>query len=339
MGNNRLILDVLEGKPTKRTPVWLMRQAGRYMSEYRKIREKVSFLELCKTPELACEVTLQPLKAFDLDAAILFSDILVPIEPMGVNLEFTPAPVISNPVRSAKEVEKLKPVEPKEELPFVLDAVKLIKENIDVPLIGFAGAPFTLACYMVEGSGSKNFLEIKTLMHKDPQTFFDLMEKITESTYRYLQAQIDNGCNIVQVFDTWAGILSPYDYREFVYPFVKKLVNKLENAHVIYFAKDSATFYNDIKNLNCSGLGVDWKIGLDNAAEILDNKFVLQGNLDPAVLFADQKTIANQTDRIISEAKKIKGHIFNLGHGILPKTPVENVRFMVDYVKEKTANA
>jgi len=334
-----LILDVLEGKEVERTPVWLMRQAGRYMSEYRKIREKVSFLELCKTPELACEVTLQPLKAFKLDAAILFSDILVPIEPMGVNLEFTPAPVIANPVRNSQAVQRLKPVDPEEELPFVLEAVRLIKENIEVPLIGFAGAPFTLACYMVEGSGSKNFLEIKTLMHKNPDAYFELMEKVTESTYRYLQAQINNGCSIVQVFDTWAGILSPSDYKTFVYPFVEKLVNKLENAHVIYFAKDSATFYKDIKKLNCSGLGVDWKIALNDAADILDNKFVLQGNLDPAVLFADQKTIADEIDRIISEAKDIKGHIFNLGHGILPKTPVENVKFMVDYVKEKTADA
>ncbi|MEC9493072.1 uroporphyrinogen decarboxylase [Flexistipes sp.] len=339
MENNRLILDVLEGKDVERTPVWLMRQAGRYMSEYRKIREKVSFLELCKTPELACEVTLQPLKAFKLDAAILFSDILVPIEPMGVDLEFTPAPVIANPVRNSQNVQRLKPVDPEEELPFVLEAVRLIKDNINVPLIGFAGAPFTLACYMVEGSGSKNFLEIKTLMHKNPDAFFELMEKITESTYRYLQAQINNGCSIVQVFDTWAGILSPSDYKTFVYPFVEKLVNKLENAHVIYFAKDSATFYKDIKKLNCSGLGVDWKIALNDAADILDNKFVLQGNLDPAVLFADQKTIADEIDRIISEAKDIKGHIFNLGHGILPKTPVENVKFMVDYVKEKTADA
>jgi len=339
MESNRLILDVLEGKDVERTPVWLMRQAGRYMSEYRKIREKVSFLELCKTPELACKVALQPLKAFNLDAAILFSDILVPIEPMGVNLEFTPAPVIANPVRNSQDVQRLKPVEPKEELPFVLEAVRLIRDNINVPLIGFAGAPFTLACYMVEGSGSKNFLEIKTLMHKNPEAFFELMEKVTESTYRYLQAQINNGCSIVQVFDTWAGILSPSDYKTFVYPFVEKLVNNLENAHVIYFAKDSATFYKDIKKLNCSGLGVDWKIALNDAADILDNKFVLQGNLDPAVLFADQKTIASEIDRIISEAKDIKGHIFNLGHGILPKTPVENVRFMVDYVKEKTTDA
>ncbi|AEI14815.1 Uroporphyrinogen decarboxylase [Flexistipes sinusarabici DSM 4947] len=339
MENNRLILDVLEGKDVERTPVWLMRQAGRYMSEYRKIREKVSFLELCKTPELACEVTLQPLKAFKLDAAILFSDILVPIEPMGVDLEFTPAPVIANPVRNPQDVQRLKPVDPEEELPFVLEAVRLIKDNIEVPLIGFAGAPFTLACYMVEGSGSKNFLEIKTLMHKNPDAFFELMEKVTESTYRYLQAQINNGCSIVQVFDTWAGILSPSDYKTFVYPFVEKLVNKLENAHIIYFAKDSTTFYKDIKKLNCAGLGVDWKIALNDAADLLDNKFVLQGNLDPAVLFADQKTIADEIDRIISEAKDIKGHIFNLGHGILPKTPVENVKFMVDYVKEKTADA
>ncbi len=337
MPKNRLILDVLEGKPRERTPVWLMRQAGRYMPEYRKIRENVSFLQLCKTPELACEVTLQPLEAFGLDAAILFSDILIPIEPMGVELAFTPAPVIANPVRNESDINKLKTVNPYEQLSFVLETVKLIKENINVPLIGFSGAPFTLACYMVEGSGSKNFLEIKMLMHKNRDAFNTLMEKITESTYTYLQAQIDNGCDLVQIFDTWAGILSPFDYKTFILPHVDRLIDKLKSAHVIYFAKDSATFYSDIKKLNCSALGVDWKISLSKAAEFLDNKFVLQGNLDPALLFAGQKTIASEVGRILDEAESVKGHIFNLGHGILPRTPVENVKFLVDYVKERSS--
>jgi uroporphyrinogen decarboxylase len=337
MPENRLILDVLEGKSHERTPVWLMRQAGRYMPEYREIREKVSFLELCKTPELACEVTLQPLKAFGLDAAILFSDILVPIEPMGVELAFNPAPVIANPVRNESDINKLKTVDPYVQLPFVLEAVKRIKKNINVPLIGFSGAPFTLACYMVEGGGSKNFLKVKTLMHKNRDAFNRLMEKITESTFKYLQAQIDNGCDIVQIFDTWAGILSPSDYKTFILPHVDRLTKKLKGAHVIYFAKDSATFYSDIKNLSCSGLGVDWKISLCDAAELLDNKFVLQGNLDPALLFTDQKVIAGEVDRILKEAESVKGHIFNLGHGILPGTPVENVRFLVEYVREKSS--
>lgn len=337
MPKNRLILDVLEGKPRERTPVWLMRQAGRYMPEYRKIREKVSFLQLCKTPELACEVTLQPLEAFGLDAAILFSDILIPIEPMGIQLAFTPAPVIANPVRNESDINKLKTVNPYEQLSFVLETVKLIKKNINVPLIGFSGAPFTLACYMVEGSGSKNFLEIKTLMHKNRDAFNTLMEKITESTYAYLQAQIDNGCDLVQIFDTWAGILSPFDYKTFVLPHVDRLINKLNAAHVIYFAKDSATFYPDIKKLNCSALGVDWKISLSKAAKLLDNKFVLQGNLDPALLFAGQETISSEVDRILGEAESVNGHIFNLGHGILPRTPVENVKFLVDYVKERSS--
>jgi uroporphyrinogen decarboxylase len=241
MGFNTLILDVLEGKKVSKKPVWLMRQAGRYMPEYMAVRKKVSFLELCKTPELACEVTLQPIDILGVDSAILFSDILIPIEPMGVNLDFNPAPYISNPIEKLSDVKKLRVIEPENDVPFVIDTVKLLVKELNVPLIGFSGAPFTLACYMVEGGGSKNFVKIKTLMHTEREAYNLLMDKITESTVEYLQAQIDNGCKIVQVFDTWAGIVSPKDYSELVFPYVKKIVDSLKGAYVIYFAKDSAT--------------------------------------------------------------------------------------------------
>lgn len=335
MAFNNLILDALNGKNVSKTPVWLMRQAGRYMPEYMAVRKKVSFLQLCKTPELACEVTLQPVDILGVDAAIVFSDILIPVEPMGIKLDFNPAPAISNPVRNAKDVEKLRVIDPFNDVPFVLDAVKLLVKELNVPLIGFSGAPFTLACYMVEGGGSRNFTYIKTLMHKEFKVYDELMNKITISTAKYLQAQVDSGCPIVQIFDTWAGIVSPNDYNRFIFPYVDKLINMLKNAHVIYFAKESATFYNKIKDLNCTGLGVDWKINLDEADKILCNKFVLQGNLDPAILFTDQKTISEETDEILKLGSNIKGHIFNLGHGILPETPVENVKFLVDYVHDK----
>ncbi|MBZ4672118.1 uroporphyrinogen decarboxylase [Deferribacterales bacterium Es71-Z0220] len=335
MGFNTLILDVLEGKKVSKKPVWLMRQAGRYMPEYMAVRKKVSFLELCKTPELACEVTLQPIDILGVDSAILFSDILIPIEPMGVNLDFNPAPYISNPIEKLSDVKKLRVIEPENDVPFVIDTVKLLVKELNVPLIGFSGAPFTLACYMVEGGGSKNFVKIKTLMHTEREAYNLLMDKITESTVEYLQAQIDNGCKIVQVFDTWAGIVSPKDYSELVFPYVKKIVDSLKGAHVIYFAKDSATFYSKIKELGCAGIGVDWKIELDEAAKLLDNKFVLQGNLDPVLLFTDKATLKENIDLIFDKTKNVKGHIFNLGHGILPETPVENVKFLVDYVHSK----
>jgi uroporphyrinogen decarboxylase len=335
MAFNDLILKVLRGEKVEKTPIWLMRQAGRYMPEYMAIRKKVSFLELCKTPELACEVTLQPVDILKVDAAILFSDILIPVEPMGINLDFNPAPTISNPVRKKEDVEKLRVIDPYEDVPFVIEAVKLLVRELNVPLIGFSGAPFTLACYMVEGGGSKNFTHIKTLMHTDGVTYKQLLEKITDSTIKYLQAQIDNGCKIVQIFDTWAGILSPLDYANYVFPYVKKIVDNLKNAYVVYFAKDSATFYDKIKELNCDCLGVDWKCDLDKASKITDNKFILQGNLDPAILFTNKDVIKREVDYIFEKARDIKGHIFNLGHGIMPETPVENVKFLVEYVHQR----
>lgn len=330
---NELLLKALNGEKTDRPPIWLMRQAGRYMEEYMEVRRKVTFLELCKTPELAAKVTHQPVDILGVDAAILFSDILIPVEPMGINLDFNPAPVISSPIRTLKHAEGLKIIDPEKDLKFIIETVKLLVRDLRVPLIGFSGAPFTLACYMIEGGGSKNFIEIKKLMHSKDKTYSVLMEKLTLSTIKYLQSQIDNGCPVVQIFDTWAGILSPSEYEEFVFPYVKEITDNLRNAHVIYFAKDSATFYKIIKKVNCSGIGVDWKIDLDDADDALDKRFVLQGNLDPVSLFADKDTIKRMTKSIIEKGKKAKGHIFNLGHGILPGTPVENVKYLVNLVK------
>lgn len=330
---NDLLLRALSKEKTERPPVWLMRQAGRYMPEYRAIRSKVSFLELCKTPELACEVTLQPVDILGVDAAILFSDILIPVEPMGIELDFNPAPLIHNPVRTLAQAQALKVPDPKTTLPYVYEIIRLLIKKLNVPLIGFSGAPFTLACYMIEGKGSKSFLEVKKLMHLEPEAYKIIMDKLTEATRLYLQNQIDEGCPVVQIFDTWAGILSPVEYRENVLPWVKELVSSLKNAHVIYFAKDGAAYFDDMKELNCSGMGLDWKTDIVKADKMLDNKFCLQGNLDPALLFADKKTITRFAKEIIEGGKSAPGHIFNLGHGIMPETPVGNVIHLVKTVK------
>ncbi len=333
MSFNDLLLKALHKENVERPPVWLMRQAGRYMAEYRAIREKVSFLELCKSPELACEVTLQPIDALGVDAGILFSDILVPIEPMGVDLSFNPAPFISNPVRTEADVNRLKSFDPTVEVPYVYETIKLLVKKLNVPLIGFSGAPFTLACYMVEGQGSKSFLEVRKMMLNTPKVFTDLMDKLTDSTIAYLQAQIDAGCAVVQVFDTWAGILPQIEYKEMVFPHVKRIVDTLKGAPVIYFAKEGAAYFDTIKELDCAGLGLDWKTNIKEADEKLGHKFCLQGNVDPAILFAGKDAVKRYTLEAIADGKHAAGHIFNLGHGIMPKTPVENVKYMVDLVK------
>lgn len=334
MAFNDLLLRTINGEKTERPPVWFMRQAGRYMEEYRAVRKNVTFLELCKSPDLCTEVTLQPIEAFGFDNAILFSDILVPIEPMGVELDFNPAPVIANPVRTLEAADKLRELDPEKDVPFVMETVRKLVKALNVPLIGFSGAPFTLACYMVEGSGSKNYEHIKTLMHTQPQTYRVMMEKLTNSTLKYLQAQIDNGAHVVQMFDTWAGVVSPYDYEKFIFPYVSYIADNLKGAPLIYFAKDSFSFYDIIGKLNCAGMGVDWKTRLTDADERLGKgKYVLQGNFDPVQLFGTKESIKETALKILEEGKTLKGHIFNLGHGILPPTPRENVDYLVKIVK------
>lgn len=335
MAFNDLLLKALNKEKTERPPVWLMRQAGRYMSEYRAVREKVSFLDLCKTPELACEVTLQPIDILGLDAAILFSDILIPVEAMGVKLSFDPAPKIANPIKTQKDVDNLKQLNPMADVPFVYEAIKLLVKKLNVPLIGFSGAPFTLACYMAEGAGSKSFLEIRKMMLNEPKMFASLMEKLSDSTISYLQKQIDAGCAAVQMFDTWAGILPQSEYTESVFPHVARIVDSVKGAPFIYFAKDGAAYFDTIKNLKCAGIGLDWKTGIKEADAKLDHKFCLQGNLDPALLFAGKPAIKKYAEIAIKEGKDVPGHIFNLGHGIMPKTPVENVKYLIDIVKGK----
>lgn len=332
MAFNDLLLKALHKEKTERPPVWLMRQAGRYMPEYMAVRKNVTFLELCKTPELACEVTLQPIDILGADAAILFSDILIPIEPIGIDLNFNPAPVIANPVRTQDDINKLRAFNPESDAPFVYKTINLLVKKLNVPLIGFSGAPFTLACYMTEGGGSKSFLEIRKMMLNTPALYHSLMAKLTEDTIKYLQAQVSHGCAAIQMFDTWAGILPPAEYKEMVFPYVKEISESI-SAPFIYFAKDGSAYFETMKELNCAGIGVDWKTTLSEADKKLGGKFTLQGNMDPAVLFSNKETITKTAQNIIEEGKKCAGHIFNLGHGIMPQTPVENVKHLINTVK------
>jgi uroporphyrinogen decarboxylase len=340
---NTRFLKACRCEPVDCTPVWFMRQAGRYMEEYRKIRSKYSFLTMCKTPELAAEVTLQPVKKLGVDAAILFADILLPLEGMGVSFDFAKneGPVIYKPVRSKTDIIALKIIEPDKDVPFVLEAIKLIKRELNgqIPLIGFAGAPFTLASYIIEGGHSKNYLYTKCLMYKEPQIWHLLMEKLAQVVLLYLNAQIEAGVEAIQIFDSWVGCLSPSDYKEYVLPHMQRLIGNLkDNVPVIHFATNNANLLELMREAGGDVIGIDWRIDLDKAWQRLGFKTAIQGNLDPAVLFAPMEVVREKAREILDKASGRAGHIFNLGHGILPQTPVENVIALVEEVHNYSQN-
>ncbi len=338
---NDRFLKACRREPVDATPVWFMRQAGRYMKAFRDIREKHSLLTVCKTPELACEVTLQPINRFDFDASIIFADILLPLEPMGLKLEFVKGegPVIYNPLRSEKDVEALKPVVPEESLAYVMEAIKLARANLNVPLIGFAGAPFTLASYMIEGGASRNYLYTKKMMYGAPETWNRLMMKLTRVLADYLSAQVDAGAQALQVFDSWIGALSPGDYRTYVFPHMKRLFSALQafGVPLIHFGTGTATLLQMQKEAGGDVIGLDWRVNLDEAWDHLGHEVAVQGNLDPLTLFGPISELEKRVDDIIRRAGKHPGHIFNLGHGILPETPLESVEAVIQMVHEKSA--
>ena len=333
---NMRFLDACWGKPVDRTPVWLMRQAGRYLPEYMAVRSKCTFLELCKTPELAAEVTIQPVDILGVDAAIMFSDILTPVEPMGMKLDFVPGPVFESPIRSMADVDKLRIPQMEQDVPYVLETIKILRRELagKVPLIGFGGAPFTLACYMVEGKGSKDFAQIKRMMYAAPDVYAALMEKITTMSMEYLNAQITAGAQCIQIFDTWGGILSPADYERYVLPYTVRLINGLNRVEtpVIHFVKGSGAMLDTVKKAGGDVMGLDWHVNLGAARDLIGPQMAVQGNLDPTVLFATRDIIEREVKRILDENSNRPGHIFNLGHGILPTVPPENARFMVECV-------
>jgi uroporphyrinogen decarboxylase len=321
------------------TPIWLMRQAGRYMKEYRALRKKYSFLEMCKNPELAAKVTLQPIERFKLDAAIIFSDILIPLEPMGVAFEFAKGegPVFHHPLREMRDVEKLRIIEPEEEVPFLVKAIQIVRRELDgkIPLIGFSGAPFTLASYIIEGGHSKNYILAKGMMYQDPGAWQALMEKLSEVLIRYLNAQIRAGVQALQIFDSWVGCLSPGDYEKYALPYSRKVIEGVDKrVPLIHFATDSATLLERMEQAGGDVIGVDWRVDLKEAWKRLGDKVAIQGNLDPVVLFSSPELIKREVKRILDDAEGRPGHIFNLGHGILPNTPVDHVAALVDMVHE-----
>jgi uroporphyrinogen decarboxylase len=332
------LLSACRKMPVDFTPVWFMRQAGRYLPEYRRLREKYDLLALCKTPELSAEVTLQPVKILGVDAAILFADLLLPFEPMGVPFHFAKGegPVIENPIRTPKDVEKLKPVFPEVDLSYVLSAVKLIKKELEnrLPLIGFAGAPFTLASYLIEGGHSQNFLLVKRFMREEKEAWHLLMEKLSIIVANFSKAQIQAGADAVQLFDSWAGILSPEDYQDFVLPYSRKILSEVSQtgAPSIHFATGNAGMLEIFSQAGGDVIGIDWRIALDDAWKKIGEK-AIQGNLDPALLFAEPSELEMAVRKILKKAGGKPGHIFNLGHGVLPGTPVDNVKRVVEWVR------
>lgn len=339
---NDLFLRACKRQDVERTPIWIMRQAGRYLPEYRAVRAKSDFLTMCKTPELAAEVTIQPIDIIGVDAAILFSDILVIPEAMGMHLEMNEGkgPVFPNPIRTVDDAKKLKDIDPTKELKYVLDAVALTKKNLAnrVPLIGFSGSPWTLLTYMVEGKGSKNFSEVKKLIYNNPELAHSILDKLSKTIAGYLSAKIDAGCNAVQIFDTWGGILSQNDFEEFSLQYVEKIISQIKRKDepVIFFAKGVHFKLNKLASIGADVLGLDWTMDLGEVRKQVGDKVSLQGNMDPTVLYANKTKIKQETVRVLNSFGKGNGHIFNLGHGILPDIDPENVKTFVQYVKEES---
>jgi len=317
-----------------------MRQAGRYMPEYRRIREKYSFIEMCKSPEVSAEITMQPVEFLGVDAAIIFSDIMLPLEGMGIEFEFLESggPVIKTTVQSMSDAQKLRIPDARESTPYLFDAIKLARERLEgrVPLIGFSGAPFTLASYIIEGGHSRNYAATKQMMYGEPGVWHSLMEKLAGMLSGYLKAQVEAGAQALQVFDSWVGCLSPDDYDRYVMPHSKRLFDDLKelDAPMIHFGTDTATLIERLRDAGGDVIGVDWRIDIDEARERIGFDRAVQGNLDPTALFAPVGVIKEKVRDILDRAAGLPGHIFNLGHGILPKTPPENAKAMVDMVHE-----
>ena len=324
-------------EPVPYTPVWLMRQAGRYMPEYRAVRAKTSFLELCKNPSLAAEVTVTAANRLGVDAAIIFADILLILEPMGLDLEFAAGegPVIHNPVRQASDVDRLLELEDVGALDFVNEAIRQTRRELppDMPLIGFCGAPFTLASYLIEGGASKNYVQTKRLMYNDPGAWHAMMSLVARGLGKYLNAQIEAGAQAVQLFDSWVGCLNPDDYREFVLPHTQSVIRNVKTGvPVIHFGTGTAALLELMREAGGDVIGLDWRVRLDEGWQRIGHDVAVMGNLDPVVLFANQAVLRRETTRVLEQAGGRPGHIFNLGHGILPETPVENVIALVETV-------
>jgi uroporphyrinogen decarboxylase len=336
---NSRFMKAVRREPVDTTPVWIMRQAGRYLPEYMAVRNKVTFIELCKTPELACQVTVEARNILQTDAAILFADLLPILEPMGIDLEYVKGegPVIHNPLKEPGAVNRLTALESVDVLDYVFQAIKLIRAELpaDIPLLGFAGAPFTLASYCIEGGGSKNYVHTKQLMYSDSGAWAALMNKLVDSVSIYLKAQIAAGVQAVQVFDSWAGCLSPADYRKYVLPYTKRLIESVQDdAPVINFLTGNPALLPLQKEAGGTVMGVDWRIQLNDAWDIFGPEYAVQGNMDPVSIYAELPVLKQRIKDVLDSVKGRPGHIFNLGHGVMPDMKPEHVKAVVEYVHE-----
>ena len=339
---NSLFVRAAKAQPTERTPIWLMRQAGRYMPEYRAVRKRYSLIEICKKPEVAAQVTIEAAEILKVDAAIIFADLLLPLEVMGLPFHFAAGegPKIEKPVRTRADIAHLR-TDRAADLGYVADAVKLVCQHFGdrLPVIGFCGAPFTLASYMIEGGGSRTYVFTKKMMYSSPDSWNELMRKLVEVTAEYSTEQVRAGADTIQIFDSWVGCLSVDDYRRYVLPHATDLVKRLQKTEVpiIYFGTDSSTLLPSMKETGAEVVGLDWRIPLDAGWQSMGFQGSVQGNLDPVLLFADWKELKPRAEDILRRAAGRPGHIFNLGHGILPETPVDNVKALCDFIREHSA--
>lgn len=344
-GAGSRFLRACRGEAVDATPIWLMRQAGRYMPEYRALRQRFGLLDLIKQPELACEVTLQPINAFNLDAAIIFADILPLLAGMGLDLEFIKGegPLIHNPVRAAEDIERLRMEPPDAVLGFTLDAIRLARAELEprgIPLLGFSGAPFTLACYAIEGGASRHQATAKTMMMSEPVLWDRLMSKLADAAGAYLAAQADAGAQALQLFDSWCGELSPADYAAFVLPYIRRTIERVKQSTavpVILFGVGAATLLPLMQTSGADAVGVDWRVNFDSVRALLGEETPVQGNLDPIALLASWDALRDRAQIVLDQNGGRPGHIFNLGHGVLPQTPVDQVRRLVEFVHERTS--
>jgi uroporphyrinogen decarboxylase len=338
MDRTERLLRSCRGEPVDRPPVWLMRQAGRYLPEYRRLREGVTFLEMCRDVPRAVEASLQPLRLVGSEAVIFFSDIFVPVLGLGVDVDFRPGPVVASPIRTRAQVEALRAPDPRESVPFVFEILRALRRELEperVPLLGFAGAPFTLACYLVEGAGSRHFAAARRLMLREPDVMRALLDRLVVMTIDYLNAQIEAGAQVVQLFDTWAGLLSPADYREWVLPAHREIASKLDRAAapLILYVNDGAHVVDAMLEAGPDVISLDWRVDLADAARRAGRRASVQGNLDPCVLYAPPERIEAAVRQLARAAAPARGHVLNLGHGCLPDTPVEGVRAFVQAAK------
>lgn len=337
---NNTFLDACYGKKTSYTPIWFMRQAGRYLPEYRKIKGEKNILDIVRTPELAAQIALQPVDILGVDAAILYADIMIPLLGIGIDLEIVEniGPVIHSPLKRLEDVKELRVLSPQTDIPYLLETIKILRGELEVPLIGFSAAPFTLASYLVEGKPSRDFMKIKSLMYGKKETWTMLMEKLTDLIIVYLQAQAEAGIQAIQLFDSWVGALAEDDYNEYVLPYSKKIFAALRstNLPLIHFGTNTAGMLESFASVDCDVVGVDWRISLDKAWQRVGLKKSLQGNLDPVLLTSEWEVVKRYVDHMFEILPKKEGYIFNLGHGIVPATPVENAKRLVEYIHTKT---